>query len=163
MFILLIGMLRVTDNTEDRGRLIVSELEIYLLSASGIAHMKQCDRNYSGEKYVTLKSYDALREQLAEAQRELDSFLHPPKAVPNPCSVCDFPIFGSTIGTGDGSMKDGGSFAHPECYWEQRATLAESRLAERTEEAARVCDKSLVPFAWELARRIRALPGAKGG
>lgn len=42
-------------------------------------------------------------------------------SVPNPCSECGLPIFGSTIGTGDGSMKDGGSFAHPECYWRMQA------------------------------------------
>ena len=47
-------------------------------------------------------------------------------SVPNPCSVCNFPIFGSTIGTGDGTMKDGGSFAHPECYWRDRAEKLEA-------------------------------------
>lgn len=35
----------------------------------------------------------------------------------NPCSICHTPILGGAfIGTGDGSMKDGGSFAHAECY-----------------------------------------------
>lgn len=59
--------------------------------------------------------------------------------VPNPCSVCGFPIFGSTIGTGDGTMKDGGSFAHPECYFEERCgQLERSNVALR---------KALEPFA----------------
>lgn len=52
----------------------------------------------------------------------------PKPSVPNPCSVCGFPIFGSTVGTGDGSMKDGGSFAHPECYWRDRSERLEKWL-----------------------------------
>ena len=49
-------------------------------------------------------------------------------SVPNPCSVCGAPIFGSFMGTGDGTMKNGGSFAHPECYWRN---LAENIAIER--------------------------------
>lgn len=53
--------------------------------------------------------------------------------VPNPCSICGGPIkvlhFGC-IGTGDGSMENGGSFAHGECYHRQRADLAEARIAD---------------------------------
>lgn len=52
----------------------------------------------------------------------------PKRSVPNPCSVCGVPIFGSFIGTGDGSMRDGGSFAHPECYWRKRASELEKEL-----------------------------------
>ena len=48
--------------------------------------------------------------------------------VPNPCSVCDLPIYGSFIGTGDGTMKNGGIFAHPECYWRDRAHRVEADL-----------------------------------
>lgn len=52
----------------------------------------------------------------------------PKPSVPNPCSVCGFPIYGSTIGTGDGSMKNGGSFAHPECYWRGEADKAHKEI-----------------------------------
>jgi hypothetical protein len=43
------------------------------------------------------------------------------------CSICSFGIDGSMIGTGDGTMKNGGSFAHPDCYWRQRAEELEAR------------------------------------
>ncbi len=64
--------------------------------------------------------------KLADALKRISE--QPQPSVPNPCSVCNFPIFGSHIGTGDGSMKNGGSFAHPECYWRRRAQLAEAEL-----------------------------------
>lgn len=51
-------------------------------------------------------------------------------SVPNPCSICGTPIYGSFVGTGDGTMKDGGSFAHPDCYWKEMAqSLAKALLA----------------------------------
>ncbi len=37
--------------------------------------------------------------------------------VQNPCSICNKPIItGTFVGTGDGNMTNGGSFAHIECY-----------------------------------------------
>lgn len=56
----------------------------------------------------------------------------PKPSVPNPCSVCGCPIFGSFIGTGDGTMKDGGSFAHPECYWRDAAETMHKALQALT-------------------------------
>lgn len=51
--------------------------------------------------------------------------------VPNPCTVCGGPITsGKFIGAGDGSMEDGGNFAHAECYYRQQAQRAETRLAQ---------------------------------
>lgn len=52
-------------------------------------------------------------ELIAEVERLQDYFL------PNPCSICGKPIYkhgGAFIGTGDGSMREGGSFAHAGCY-----------------------------------------------
>lgn len=59
---------------------------------------------------------------------------HRTRTVPNPCSVCNGPIFGSCIGTGDGSMLDDGSFAHAECYYRaQRDRLADELNRLRSE------------------------------
>lgn len=52
----------------------------------------------------------------------------PKSSVPNPCSVCGLHIYGSLVGTGDGTMKNGGSFAHPECYWRDIAKTLEAAL-----------------------------------
>ena len=41
------------------------------------------------------------------------------KAVLRPsdvCAVCTQPLGDVRVGAGDGSMKDGGKFAHPECW-----------------------------------------------
>lgn len=37
------------------------------------------------------------------------------------CHFCGYGVTGSMVACGDGSMKDGGRFAHPECYWRNRA------------------------------------------
>ncbi len=35
----------------------------------------------------------------------------------NPCSICGLPIMGGAfVGTGDGTMRNGGSFAHIDCW-----------------------------------------------
>lgn len=61
------------------------------------------------------------------------------RSVPNPCSICGVPIFGSFIGTGDGTMRAGGSFAHLECYWRRRAEVAEAK----DHEAVRVVERCI--------------------
>ena len=75
-----------------------------------------------------------------QPQREEGTMTKP--AVPNPCSVCGFPIYGSTVGTGDGSMRNGSSFAHPECYWRDEAEKAHKEIRRLLREM-RVISKRL--------------------
>lgn len=52
--------------------------------------------------------------------------------VPNPCSICGNAITaGAFVGTGDGTMRDGGSFAHLECYHATAAQTPASPPDER--------------------------------
>lgn len=76
---------------------------------------------YGAEEVIDLCARQS--EELAEARaaRDADAKL----LTPNPCSVCGGPITGwdgTFIGTGDGSMRDGGSFAHYGCYWRDEAS-----------------------------------------
>lgn len=87
-------------------------------------------RGFRGPEPVQRAALDAL---LPGDVRDGGAAMKP--SVPNPCSICRQPIFGSFIGTGDGSMKDGGSFAHPECYWRKRA----GDLLEIVKEGASLC------------------------
>jgi hypothetical protein len=98
----------------------------------------------------------------------------PKQTVPNPCSVCGGPIFGSVIGTGDGSMRDGGSFAHPECYWkEQACELVAERAAllatrDRYEAALRQIANAEFPYhpdsvPWQAKVAREALAAAQEG
>lgn len=57
------------------------------------------------------------------------------KPLANPCSVCGLPIIGgSFVGTGDGTMKDGGSFAHNDCYHRARADALAAQVETLTRE-----------------------------
>jgi hypothetical protein len=58
--------------------------------------------------------------------------------VPNPCVYCKTPIFGSYVGAGDGTMRDGGKFAHPECYYRHHLDLAQRELSALREWKAKV-------------------------
>lgn len=69
-----------------------------------------------------LDEIEALQARVAEDNR---------RSVPNPCSFCQQPITyrdGHFVGTGDGSMTDGGSFAHWGCYQANRANEAEAEI-----------------------------------
>lgn len=65
---------------------------------------------------------------MSAANRTRGPKLKPKPTASNPCSVCGWPIFGSMVGTGDGTMKNGGSFAHPECYWRDAAETLHKAL-----------------------------------
>lgn len=70
-------------------------------------------------------------------------------SVPNPCSVCGIPIFGSFIGTGDGTMKNGGSFAHSDCYYRDYSKRLEAALQEKEREAERLKDAVPLGVNWK--------------
>jgi hypothetical protein len=50
------------------------------------------------------------------------------------CDICGFPLSGTMIGHGDGT---GNRFAHPACYWQERAEKAEDALAAIAQASAR--------------------------
>ena len=54
----------------------------------------------------------------------------------NPCSICGEKIVGSYVGTGDGTMRNGGSFAHPECY-RRRTFIPSPEAIEAVKDALR--------------------------
>jgi hypothetical protein len=98
---------------------------------------------------------DTFAGQLAD--REYDAELAPPSAerpsVPNPCSICGVPIVGSFIGTGDGTMKDGGSFAHPECYWQRMAEQERDAWPTKADYLALCEADGNIRSAWVFLRR----------
>ena len=53
----------------------------------------------------------------------------------NPCSVCGLAILSgdSFIGTGNGKMENGGSFAHDVCYYRQQTADKNARIKELEE------------------------------
>jgi len=89
----------------------VAELENTRASDFKAEYVERLIRDLTAER-------DALRARLSE--------LSPTPSVPNPCSICGVPIYGSFIGTGDGSLQAGGSFAHPECYYRARISALEA-------------------------------------
>ena len=75
------------------------------------------------------KAVEARVQELRGQVEHMDKlYVHPDPSVPNPCTICGFMIYGSYIGDGDGSMRDGGRFAHPECYRERELKSRLSRL-----------------------------------
>lgn len=64
----------------------------------------------------------------AEIARLNRIYVHPEPSVSNPCTICGTPIYGSYVGDGDGSMKDGGRFAHPYCFRERELKAEIVRL-----------------------------------
>lgn len=102
--------------------------------------------------------------KILDAIEDGEAFLAERKpSVPNPCSVCGGPIFGGSIrGTGDGSMRNGGSFAHEDCYWRREAAGAIERLATMARDLAEVRDQRTAAMAnWRAQRDEIARLSAK--
>lgn len=85
--------------------------------------------------------------------------------MPNPCSLCGLPISGgSFVGTGDGTLRDGGSFAHAWCYRAAEQIKALTVRAEQAEAALTTLRAQMRPTAeaaWDEWRQ--ALPSAPQG
>lgn len=103
------------------------------LSSAEVAEAKKrCERLGSGGWVETklvrslIATIEAKGAEIEAERKRADDAEGKKLLVPNPCTICGGPITnrdGSFVGTGDGSMRDGGSFAHYACYWRHQSEV----------------------------------------
>jgi hypothetical protein len=109
---------------------------------------------------VTKTTMATRRGEDRAATRQTDG-----RVVPNSCSICGKPILGgSFVGTGDGSMRNGGSFAHYDCYMKDRPPAeAAGRGGDTVDEHGGSLSTKVGESPWSGARAAAQPPKESGG